>query len=508
MAITLGLVEAVDDNGVYVTMPGSKGVLRGPYKSLSTVAAGTTVLVASTDDGEQVVVGPADGGEGVYNVRASGATGDGVTDDTTALQAAFDAAAGAVVVMPPGTYKVTGALTMSEDTQLVGTGATLTCSLGSGGSGVLKLADGVTVQGLALVNTHATGGNWAISTNSASGLLVSDCVITGAWLIGLAVDYGSDVRVVGNRFEGIGMLNGSATPGSACALHETENVTILGNTFTECLQDAVYVAESKNVTVTGNTVLDQPEGVQVRVTCESVTVSDNTFTIKGSSVVQSFGVLVQTDAVDVVVSGNTFRTSAGTADPAAGVRIDNKSHRAVVSGNTFRGDFDYGVHLGTGAGGGTESIGCVISGNTFHDLSFRAIAVGAGENYAVIANNQITGGGDRAVTVAADFCTVTGNSVKNNVGNYGFTVSGDFNSITGNVANDVINSAGFLISGTDNSVSGNVATGNQTYGIEETGDRNVIVGNNCGSNDSVTADIVWPGGTSTVIANNIGRVSP
>ena len=57
MAITLGLVEAVDDNGVYVTMPGSRGVLRGPYKALATVVAGDTVLVASTDDGEQVVVG-------------------------------------------------------------------------------------------------------------------------------------------------------------------------------------------------------------------------------------------------------------------------------------------------------------------------------------------------------------------------------------------------------------------------------------------------------------------
>ena len=507
MAITLGLVEAVDSNGVYVSMPGSRGVLRGPYRALDTAAVGTRVLLVATDGGEQVVSGTLEGGAAQYNVRTFGATGDGVTDDTSALQSAFTAAAGATVLIPPGTYKVTGSMTLPEDTTLRGAGATLTGAFPSGGSGVLKLSDGTAVHDLTVVNTHGTGGNWAISTNSASDVLISGCTIRGSWLIGLAIDYGSAVRVVGNLFDEVGMLNGSATPGSACALHETESVTIVGNTFTDCLQDAVYVAESQNVTVTGNTVRDQPEGVQVRVACNSVTVSNNSFTIKGSSVVSSFGVLVQTDAVDVVVSGNTFRTTAGTDDPAAGVRIDDESHRAVVTGNTFRGDFEYGVHVGTGAGGGTESIGCVISDNDFYDLSFRAIAVGAGENYAVVSNNRVTGGGDRAVTVAADYCVVSGNSVQGNVGNYGFTISGDFNSVTGNVANDVVNDSGFLISGTDNTITGNVATSNNTHGIHETGDRNLIVGNNCGGNDSAWGDIVWPGGTDTVIANNIGRVA-
>ena len=60
MAITLGLVEAVDDNGVYVTMPGSRGVLRGPYRTVGDVSVGDSVLIAATDDGEQVVVGAAD----------------------------------------------------------------------------------------------------------------------------------------------------------------------------------------------------------------------------------------------------------------------------------------------------------------------------------------------------------------------------------------------------------------------------------------------------------------
>lgn len=57
--ITLGLVDSVDDNGVYVTMPGSRGLLRGPFQTLQNVTAGDRVLVVTTDDGEAVIVGQA-----------------------------------------------------------------------------------------------------------------------------------------------------------------------------------------------------------------------------------------------------------------------------------------------------------------------------------------------------------------------------------------------------------------------------------------------------------------
>jgi len=52
-----------------------------------------------------------DTGGQVFNVQAFGATGDGVTDDTAAIQAAIDAGAvspGGCVLVPPGNYIVTG----------------------------------------------------------------------------------------------------------------------------------------------------------------------------------------------------------------------------------------------------------------------------------------------------------------------------------------------------------------------------------------------------------------
>lgn len=60
----------------------------------------------------------------VVNVIGYGATGDGTTDDTTAVQAALDAAAaagGGTVYFPPGTYMVTS-LTVGDAVTLQGAG--------------------------------------------------------------------------------------------------------------------------------------------------------------------------------------------------------------------------------------------------------------------------------------------------------------------------------------------------------------------------------------------------
>lgn len=125
MAITLGMVEAVDTNGVYVSMPGAKGVLRGPYSAASPVVGGERVLLTQTDGGEWVVSGVVGAGQGV-SVKAFGATGDGATDDTAAIQSAIDAVdatGGGVVLLPSGTYRVTGAGLDAKSVSIIGEGS-------------------------------------------------------------------------------------------------------------------------------------------------------------------------------------------------------------------------------------------------------------------------------------------------------------------------------------------------------------------------------------------------
>ena len=65
--------------------------------------------------------------DGVSNVLDYGATGDGVTDDSTAIQAAFTVAglAGGEVHYPPGTYRQVGISIPSNVTAVLWPGTTI-----------------------------------------------------------------------------------------------------------------------------------------------------------------------------------------------------------------------------------------------------------------------------------------------------------------------------------------------------------------------------------------------
>jgi len=71
-----------------------------------------------TRSGLTIAGGSCGSGGVVFNVKTYGAVGNGATDDTTAVNAAFAAAyaaGGGVIYFPPGTYLIAGALTIPND---------------------------------------------------------------------------------------------------------------------------------------------------------------------------------------------------------------------------------------------------------------------------------------------------------------------------------------------------------------------------------------------------------
>lgn len=80
------------------------------------------------------------------NVRDFGAVGDGVTDDTATIQAAIDSIADdGVLIVPPGTYKITSTLTLAvlnKGARIVGIGQPTFNFVGLGAS-----ADGIQIIG-------------------------------------------------------------------------------------------------------------------------------------------------------------------------------------------------------------------------------------------------------------------------------------------------------------------------------------------------------------------------
>ena len=99
-------------------------VTNNPEPSV-TVAGGQTPRVTVTAPGPQGGRGPAGGSGGVaggVDVTAYGATGDGVTDDTAAIQDALDDGdVGATVLFPPGEYLISVPLVVAKQQRLVGT---------------------------------------------------------------------------------------------------------------------------------------------------------------------------------------------------------------------------------------------------------------------------------------------------------------------------------------------------------------------------------------------------
>jgi Pectate lyase superfamily protein len=127
----------------------------------------------------------ASAGSVFFNVKTGyGATGNGTTDDTSAIQSAINAAqnaGGGVVFFPSGTYKLTGSLTVTGSIQLLGAGVNTT-SLSQATSGLtgpwLSIsASFVTVSNLRITASAATTGSaigFAAGSN-ATNLYVEQC---------------------------------------------------------------------------------------------------------------------------------------------------------------------------------------------------------------------------------------------------------------------------------------------------------------------------------------------
>jgi len=111
------------------------------------------------------------------DVRAFGATGDGSTDDTAAIQLAFNSVAtGEMLLFPPGTYLHTG-LTLSKRINIVGSGNLSTILKNIGTGDAITISSGImygsfrdiTIRGNGTTNygADATSGNGIVFSNNA-----------------------------------------------------------------------------------------------------------------------------------------------------------------------------------------------------------------------------------------------------------------------------------------------------------------------------------------------------
>jgi parallel beta-helix repeat protein len=338
----------------------------------------------------------------IFNVKDFGAVGDGVTDDTAAIQSAIDAAqaaGGGTVFVPTGTFIVSageepsdGCLMLKSNVYMEGAGAGLTTVKVADGSntkitGVIRSAYGEETHDFGLSNLtidgnrdHTTGkiDGWfngfipgkdghdsnvtlsGVEIKDCSGygfdpheqtvnLLIENCVSHGNGLDGFVADYMIDSKYVNN----VAYDNDRHGFNIVTSTHDftmTGNVAYgNGSTGIVVQRGSENIPSPYAVVIEGGAVYGNgAEGVLVKlssdVTVSGVNVHDN-----GGSGVRLYG------STDVTVTGNTL-TNNGLKAAVPEVVIQSYDDTTGVSGKFFPGSDNHIVD-NTITGGANSTYG-------------------------------------------------------------------------------------------------------------------------------------------------------
>jgi len=186
-------------------IPIAKVVTGGSAITAITDARGwfTPVPVITDANGASVLAPLLDKGGERFNVKAYGAKGDGVTDDTASVNAALTAAAtsGGIVYFPQGTYKISNTLTISDGVKVELAPGTINASV----LPVFKMGNKTTLEGSGMrgatrIVTNLTNGAVIQSINPAiayEGIAIRDLNIDNT--------SASNSGAIGIDFRGVGI---------------------------------------------------------------------------------------------------------------------------------------------------------------------------------------------------------------------------------------------------------------------------------------------------------------
>ncbi len=352
------------------------------------------------------------------NVQAFGATGDGGTDDTAAIQDAINSATtGGWVVFPAPTsyYLVSGTLDIDKALTLYGQGAEI--SLATDDTTLFDVtASDVTIRGLRLVGpqyTSKANNARAIDAHGVSALSpihmvrLVDNEIDSWGFYGIHLEHVHDFEVRGNQITNIyyaAVLGASVIEG-VISDNNIDTVVGLPNSYGIALSrresdDLDAYPRSSDVVVSRNTVRNIPnwEGLDTHGG-QRITFSDN---------------LVEKARIGITVGSADGDGQTPLFAPLDVIVVDNVIDSSVTDGSAYVGINFVGAAGVTGAS--AESATGVIQGNVIRGYGDEANGLSAAI-YArdtqglVISGNSILEPSPNGINIYHD--------------NYGFTVVGN-----------------------------------------------------------------------------------
>jgi polygalacturonase len=367
------------------------------------------------------------------SVKDFGATGDGSTDDTAAIQAAFTANTSGAVYIPSGTYKCTSTLSISSPSNMVifGEGKIQfpTAVLASSITQItVSAGSNVTISGISFEilnhigvfsDTYTAIG---VQFRDTDNVVIENCKFYRHSFHALHQLGGDYFNVQGCYFENIGG-NGYSTDrfdiaggtnynypqhcvfsnnivrgclDSFVGMHNASYVTIDGNTLQKQGSIAgrsgntgygIDLPGTQYVSVTGNIILGEEtststfSGFAINVhdflgfNCEFVTIDGNS--IKGTQ-----GISVEDTIQEIVISNNTFNQAYNA------ILMHNVQNVSIL-GNIIKNSRNNGIDcvtLGTGSG---KVDNCLIANNNIRFSGNYGIYIDANCQNNYIHHNVI-----------------------------------------------------------------------------------------------------------------------
>jgi parallel beta-helix repeat protein len=344
------------------------------------------------------------------SVKDFGAVGNGVADDTAAIQAAL-ASGAATVNVPDGVY-LSGAITVPSGVTFQGIGnPTLklkNSTFGAGGNFISGASvTGATVRGFNIDanRQNQTGSVFAIYFNGANYTNIVGNTITNS-TYGICATNANHVSVTENTiknglFTGILFTLGSTSDTSSA-------IKITDNFVQNVVSDGTASCDGKGIVVYGKTGLLAANYKNIT----NVVISNNNCHANGVSGITLIAVN------DFTITGNNCYDNRQNTSIGNGICISEGCYNGTISGNVCTNNYDAGILLDvvTQDGRRFDFGRMTVSGNSCFNNEVAGIKINS-QPYTTVSGNTVSDSAYGVFIALGGFYTVTGNTISFNTQN-------------------------------------------------------------------------------------------